>query len=109
MWCLLANLGNSQQAPSKKLPRKTGIWSSKPNLSPRGFEFGELGDSDEDEVFEPNDDMSRYMSSFGGGQQQAADDFDFSDGYEAQVYDLPGQMDAFCDQFGILLKIHVRK
>ena len=34
-----------------------------------GFEFGELGESDEDEVFEPEDDMARYMSSSVGGQQ----------------------------------------
>ena len=86
-----ANVASSsksgQRAPSEKLHRRTGIWSSKPDLSPWGFVFGELGDSDEDEVFEPNDDMSRYMSPFGGGQQLQADDFDFSDGYEAQVYD----------------------
>ncbi|PWA71034.1 S-adenosyl-L-methionine-dependent methyltransferase MidA [Artemisia annua] len=50
-----------QRAPSKKLPRKTGIWSSKRNLSLGGFEFGKLGDSDEGEVFEPNDDMSRQL------------------------------------------------
>ncbi|GKA60072.1 hypothetical protein Tco_0759385 [Tanacetum coccineum] len=49
---------------------------------------------------------SNYMSSFGGDNQL---EDDFSDGYEAQVYDLPGQLDAFCDQFDIRLKSHGRK
>ncbi|PWA79002.1 hypothetical protein CTI12_AA210160 [Artemisia annua] len=81
-----ANLTSSskygQRAPSSKLPRKTGIWSNKPYLSLWGFE---LGDSDEHEVSQPNDDMSRYVSSSEGGQQLEADDFDFSAGYKAQV------------------------
>ena len=74
------------EAPSKKLPRKTIFGLANLIRLLGGFEFGEL---DEDEILEPDDDMARYMSSFGGGQQLEADDFDFSDGYEAQVYDLP--------------------
>ena len=71
--------------------------SSKPNSSLGGFDVGEFGESDEDEVFEPDDGMARYLSSSGGGQQLEANDFDFSYGYEAQFYDLHGQLDAFCD------------
>ena len=97
------------EAPSKKIPRKTGIWSSKPDSAHVGFEFGELGMSDEDEVFEPDDDMAGYMSSSGGVQQLEYDDFDFSNGYKAQVYDLLGQIDAFCDQFDIRIKSFVSK
>ncbi|GKF58041.1 hypothetical protein Tco_0171578, partial [Tanacetum coccineum] len=67
------------------------------------YDFGNP-ESDEDEVFDPND--TSYMSSFGGDNQLEGD---FSDGYEAQVYDLPGQLDAFCDQFDIRLKSHGRK
>ncbi|PWA68115.1 rossmann-like alpha/beta/alpha sandwich fold protein [Artemisia annua] len=107
MWRLLANLSNG--IFPKSYPRRLFfIWSSKLDLSLGSFEFGELGKSDEDEVFEPNNDMSRYMSSSGGGQQLEADDFDFSDGYEAHVYDLPGQLDAFFDQFDIRLKNRVQ-
>nr|GEV02760.1 hypothetical protein [Tanacetum cinerariifolium] len=47
---------------------------SNPASSSRDFKFGELGKSDEDEVFEPDD-----------------------------VYDLPGQMQDFCDRFDILV------
>ena len=35
------------------------------------------------EVFFPDDDMSRYMSSIGGGQLLEEDELDFYDGYEA--------------------------
>ncbi|GKE49648.1 hypothetical protein Tco_1480906 [Tanacetum coccineum] len=35
--------------------------SSNPGSSIGGFKFGEFGDSDEDDVFEPNDVMSSYM------------------------------------------------
>ncbi|GKE37984.1 hypothetical protein Tco_1461389 [Tanacetum coccineum] len=49
-----------------------------------------FGEPDKDEVYEAGDVMSRYMSSLGGGQQLEDDELDFSDVYEAQVYDLPG-------------------
>ncbi|GJU77837.1 putative reverse transcriptase domain, reverse transcriptase zinc-binding domain protein [Tanacetum coccineum] len=64
--------------------------TSNPDLSIGGFDFGEPGESDKDEVLEPDG----YMSSLGGGFQL---EDDFSDGYEAQIYDLPRQLDAFCD------------
>ncbi|GJS70188.1 hypothetical protein Tco_0703029 [Tanacetum coccineum] len=66
-------------------------------------------DYDDDEVFLPDDEMFRYISSTGGGHQLEEDDLNFSDGYEAQVYDLPRQMQAFCDRFHIRLNSHVRK
>ncbi|GJW81414.1 copia protein [Tanacetum coccineum] len=81
--------------------------SSNPASSPRGFEFGEFGESKEDELFEPDDGMTSYMSSTGGGQQLEDDDLDFSNGYEAQVDDLPGQMDALYDHFDIRFKSRV--
>ncbi|GJX03669.1 hypothetical protein Tco_0189585 [Tanacetum coccineum] len=77
--------------------------TSDPVLSNAVFDFGNP-ESDEDEVLEPDD--TSYMSSFGGGNQL---EDDFSDGYEAQVYDLPGQLDAICDQFDIRLKSRGRK
>nr|GEV63481.1 zinc knuckle CX2CX4HX4C [Tanacetum cinerariifolium] len=68
----------------------------------------QLVESDEDEVELPDDETSRYMSST-GKEGFCEDDIDFYDGYEAQVYDLPKQMQAFCDQFDIRLRSHVRK
>ncbi|GJU64832.1 retrovirus-related pol polyprotein from transposon TNT 1-94 [Tanacetum coccineum] len=38
-----------------------------------------------------------YGSSLGGGNQLEDEDFDFSDGYEDQVVDLPGQLKEFRD------------
>ncbi|GJT60832.1 zinc knuckle CX2CX4HX4C containing protein [Tanacetum coccineum] len=61
------------------------------------------------EVELPNDETSRYMSSTIGGRGLFEDDLDCYDGYEAQVYDLPEQMQTFCDQFGIRLRSRVRK
>nr|GFC03174.1 hypothetical protein [Tanacetum cinerariifolium] len=75
--------------------------SSDPISSNADYDFGNL-ESDEDEVFEPDD--TSYMSSFGRGNQL---EDDFSYGYEAHVYDFPGQLDAFCDQFDIFLKVMV--
>ncbi|GJY04486.1 zinc knuckle CX2CX4HX4C containing protein [Tanacetum coccineum] len=60
------------------------------------------------EIKFPNDETSRYMSSTGGGGL-FEDDLDFYDGYEAQVYNLPEQMQTFCDQFDNRPRSHVRK
>ncbi|GJZ18992.1 hypothetical protein Tco_0555582 [Tanacetum coccineum] len=60
-------------------------------------------ESDEDEVKMPDDEISRYIASTGGGG------LDCYDGYEAQVYDLPEQMQALCDQFDIRLISRIRK
>ncbi|GKD99507.1 hypothetical protein Tco_1387491, partial [Tanacetum coccineum] len=43
-------------------------------------------DTDEDDIESSNGPL------FGGGNQLEDEDFDFSDGYEAQVFDLPGQL-----------------
>ncbi|GJW81685.1 hypothetical protein Tco_0145660 [Tanacetum coccineum] len=56
-------------------------------------------ESDEDEVSMPD-----VMPSGG-----FLDDLDCFDGYEAQVYDLPEKMQAFCDQYDIRIKSRDRK
>ncbi|GJS77179.1 integrase, catalytic region, zinc finger, CCHC-type containing protein [Tanacetum coccineum] len=56
-------------------------------------------ESDEDEVCMPN-----VMP--GGG---FLDDLDCYDGYEAHVYDLPKQVQAFCDRYNICMNSRVRK
>nr|GEZ04894.1 hypothetical protein [Tanacetum cinerariifolium] len=48
-------------------------------------------DTDEDDI------VSSYGPSLGGGDQLEDGDFDFFDGYEAQVFDLPGQLKKFRD------------
>ncbi|GJW48222.1 reverse transcriptase domain-containing protein [Tanacetum coccineum] len=58
----------------------------------------------EDEVEMPDDETSKYMSSTGGGGGLFEDDLDFYDRYETQVYDLPEQMQTFCDHFDILIR-----
>ena len=78
--------------------------ASKPNTSV-GDQFEE---SDDDEVELPDDETSRYMSSTGGGGF-LEDDIDCFDGYEDQVFDLPKQMQDFCDQFDINLRGCARK
>ncbi|GKF06882.1 hypothetical protein Tco_0037550, partial [Tanacetum coccineum] len=63
----------------------------------------QLVEYDEDEIEFPDDKTFRYMSSTGGGGF-CEDDLDFYDGYEAQVYDLPEEMQTFYDQFDIYLR-----
>nr|GEU49767.1 hypothetical protein [Tanacetum cinerariifolium] len=86
--------------------KETMVASSSNPITSLVFDFG-IPESGEDEVYEPDDTMANCMSSLGGGFQ--LEDDDFSDGYEAQVYDLPRQLDAFCDQFDIRLKSRCRK
>ncbi|GJV87959.1 hypothetical protein Tco_1531897 [Tanacetum coccineum] len=79
--------------------------TSKPKSS-----ISEIKDElDEDEVFFPENDMSKYIASTAGGFTMEDDDLDCYDRYEAQINDLPEQMQNFCDQFDIRLKSHVRK
>ncbi|GJS36918.1 hypothetical protein Tco_0535300 [Tanacetum coccineum] len=66
-------------------------------------------DSDEDEVYMPDDVNSKYISSTGGGFTLEVDDLDCYDGYEAHIYDLPELLQAFCDHYDIHLKNHARK
>ncbi|GJX70191.1 zinc knuckle CX2CX4HX4C containing protein [Tanacetum coccineum] len=63
----------------------------------------------EDEVYMPDDVNSKYISSTGEGFTMEEDDLDCYDGYEAHIYDLPKQMQAFCDHCDIHLKSHARK
>nr|GEW16450.1 hypothetical protein [Tanacetum cinerariifolium] len=94
----LVGNGNSESithgpnSPNKKSPITTKddvdlIGKPGSSFGEKRFEFGE---SDEDEVFLPDDEMSRYISSTGGGQQLEDEDLCFFDGYKDQVYDLPG-------------------
>ncbi|GKB26034.1 RNA-directed DNA polymerase, eukaryota [Tanacetum coccineum] len=76
--------------------------------NPSTYMRDQLVQSDEDEVELPDDETSRYMSSTGRGGL-CEDDLDFYDGYEARVYDLPEQMQTFCDQFDIRLRSRVKK
>ncbi|GKC63908.1 hypothetical protein Tco_1096506, partial [Tanacetum coccineum] len=63
---------------------------------------------DEGEVKFPDYVTFRYMSLTGEGGF-CEDDLDFYDGYEAQAYDLPEQMQTFCDKFDIRFRSRVRK
>ncbi|GJV99692.1 zinc knuckle CX2CX4HX4C containing protein [Tanacetum coccineum] len=45
--------------------------------------------SDEEEVYMPGEEMSKVLSSYGGGSDWDENDLDCYDGYEAQVFDLP--------------------
>ncbi|GKD57235.1 zinc knuckle CX2CX4HX4C containing protein, partial [Tanacetum coccineum] len=66
-------------------------------------------DSDEDEVYMPDDVNSKYISSTGRGFTMEEDELDFYDGYETHIYDLPEQMQEFYDHYDVRLKSHARK
>ncbi|GKA83476.1 hypothetical protein Tco_0805071 [Tanacetum coccineum] len=74
--------------------------TSKPNSSMQDLE----DKSNEDEVYMPNDDMSKYISSAGGGSNWDENDLECYDGYDNQVYGLPEEMQVFCDRYDI--RIH---
>ncbi|GKD20205.1 hypothetical protein Tco_1221908 [Tanacetum coccineum] len=48
-------------------------------------------------INESDTDDDKYGSSLGGGNQLEDEDLDFSDGYEDQVFDLPGELKNFRD------------
>ncbi|GJV72404.1 zinc knuckle CX2CX4HX4C containing protein [Tanacetum coccineum] len=48
-------------------------------------------------INESDTDDDNYGSSLGGGNQLEDEDLDFSDGYEDQVFDLPGELKNFRD------------
>ncbi|GJU09730.1 reverse transcriptase domain-containing protein [Tanacetum coccineum] len=60
----------------------------------------------ESDIDDDDDVITSYGSSLGGGNQPEDEDFDLSDGYEAQVFDLPGQLKEFRD---FKLYMHGRK
>ncbi|GKE11919.1 hypothetical protein Tco_1415470, partial [Tanacetum coccineum] len=61
-------------------------------------------DSDEDEVYFPQEE---YTSGMGGGFSLDEEDLDGFDGYEAHAYDLPKKIQTFCDDFDIRLNRYV--
>ena len=76
----------------------------------KGNPFSKVGnvvvsDSD-DEVLEPDDPMSSYLSSAGG--QNELEGY-FSDDYAAQVLDLPGQLEEFNKMFDFKVQGKSRK
>ncbi|GJW52913.1 zinc knuckle CX2CX4HX4C containing protein [Tanacetum coccineum] len=76
---------------------------------PKSPIFDLKDESDKDEVFLPDDDMSKYVSTNGGWFTLDEDDLDCYDGYEAQVYDLPEQMQAFFDHYDIHVNSQIKK
>ncbi|GJX65703.1 zinc knuckle CX2CX4HX4C containing protein [Tanacetum coccineum] len=70
-------------------------------------------DTDEEskveEVYFPGYDKSNYIASIDGEFIIEDDDLDCYDGYEAQIYDLPNEMQNLCDHYDIRLKSRVRK
>ncbi|GJT15964.1 hypothetical protein Tco_0874670 [Tanacetum coccineum] len=77
--------------------------TSKPMSSFRDYVFGKPGESDEDEVYEPDDISASYISSFGGGQQLEEDELDFSDGYETRVYGGDARISALHKLFPLMV------
>ncbi|GJW18985.1 hypothetical protein Tco_0026421 [Tanacetum coccineum] len=79
-------------------------------------DVGEELEESDDEIKELDDDTARYMSftdQASGGENDAGlfknEYFDFYDGYEDQVDDLPEAQHAFCDQFDIRLRSQLTK
>ncbi|GJR68996.1 hypothetical protein Tco_0015061 [Tanacetum coccineum] len=66
-------------------------------------------DSEVEEVYSPGYDKSNYIASTGGELTMEDDDLNCYDGYEAQIYDLPNDMQNLCDHYDIRLNSHVRK
>ncbi|GJR33138.1 zinc knuckle CX2CX4HX4C containing protein [Tanacetum coccineum] len=64
-------------------------------------------ESDEDEVYSPDYHKSNYVASASGEFTLEDDDLDCYDGYEAPLYDIPDEMQKFCDNYDIRLKSRV--
>ncbi|GKC79019.1 zinc knuckle CX2CX4HX4C containing protein, partial [Tanacetum coccineum] len=64
-------------------------------------------ESDKDEVYSPDYHKSKYVASTSGEFTLEDDDLDCYDGYEAQLYDIPDEMQKFCDNYDIRLKSRV--
>ncbi|GJT98870.1 hypothetical protein Tco_1094388 [Tanacetum coccineum] len=71
--------------------------------------FNEDSDTDEDEVFLPNDGNSFPSSSGGGGQTLEEDMLNAYDDYEDQFEEYPSSYQEFCDQFDFKVKGSGRK
>ena len=76
----------------------------------KGNPFSKVGDvvvsDSDDEVLEPDDTMSNYLSSAGGHNELESY---LSDDYAAQVLDLPGQLEEFNKMFDFKVKGRSRK
>nr|GEX30858.1 hypothetical protein [Tanacetum cinerariifolium]GFA16981.1 hypothetical protein [Tanacetum cinerariifolium] len=79
--------------------------TSKPRSSMSDIE----DESDEDEVYMPDEFKTKIFSSTGGKLTMKDDDLECYDGYETLIYDVPVKMQKFCDQYDIWLNSHVRK
>nr|GEX83502.1 ATPase, F1/V1/A1 complex, alpha/beta subunit, zinc knuckle CX2CX4HX4C [Tanacetum cinerariifolium] len=79
--------------------------SSKPHSSMSDTD----DESEVEEVYFPRYDKSNYIASTDGEFTMEDDDLNCYDGYEAQIYDLPNEMQNLCDHYDILLKSRVRK
>ncbi|GKB04429.1 hypothetical protein Tco_0832572 [Tanacetum coccineum] len=66
--------------------------------------LNEDSDTDEDEVFLPNDGNSFPSSSGGGGQTLEEDMLNAYDDYEDQFEEYPSSYQEFCDQFDFKVK-----
>ena len=65
----------------------------------------DVSDSDDEEVLEHDSPIASFLASTGDGHELE----DYYDDYADQVYDLPGQMYAFCNLYDIKLQSHGRK
>ncbi|GKC55836.1 hypothetical protein Tco_1083434 [Tanacetum coccineum] len=92
--------GKQDDNISPRLKEVNKASTSKPSLSMMDLE----DESDEDEVFMPDDEMYNYMSSF-GGCQHLEDDLYFYDRYEAQVYDLSRCMHFVMNMISVLILV----
>ncbi|GJV84793.1 hypothetical protein Tco_1524691 [Tanacetum coccineum] len=81
--------GSTQVSKATKVPSTPFPKSARPECITES-------DTDEEDIESSNGPL------FGGGNQLEDEDFDFYDGYEAQVFDLPGQLKELCDFRGPL-------
>ncbi|GJR20403.1 zinc knuckle CX2CX4HX4C containing protein [Tanacetum coccineum] len=79
----------------------------KPNLSMDVI--NEDSDTDEDEIFLPNDGISLPSSSVGGGQLLEEEMLNAYDDYEDQFEEYPSSYQDFCDHFDFKVKGRGRK
>ena len=104
-----ATLVDEDGAPLKKVqvaankPSTSSPCTSSKNVGNPFSKVGEVvvNDSDEDKVLEPDNDMAKFLASFVG--YHVLEDY-FDDDYAAQVYDLPGQLNVYCDMYDVKLQ-----
>nr|GFA07616.1 hypothetical protein [Tanacetum cinerariifolium] len=103
------HIGNgSLKKDDGKVHNEDSLWTrfqNAKNTSNSKYQYQE-DESDEDEVFMPDD---NYTTLGGRGFFMEDDDLDCFDRYEAQVYNLFRKSQAFCDNYDIRLNNRVRK